>query len=113
MIPLRPKITTTTTQRDYLDGSLPTSYSHVETEYALWDGDIVLLSVDSLTVIRGNRYNDGEQYTLRIGEYTRDLMRKAILALVHEMKRRAEDNSSEFCQNRAISFLADLRSALD
>ena len=113
MIPLRPKITTTTTQRDYADDNPPTSDSVTETEYRLDENDRIWIGLSSITFTRGNRYDDGEEYILRVGDYSSDPMKQAVLALVHEMKRQANDNSSEFHQNRAISFLADLRSALD
>lgn len=113
MIPLRPIVTTTTTQRDYADDNPPTSDSVTETEYRLSENDQVWLGLSSITFTRGNRYNDGEEYILRVGDYSSDPMKQAIFTLVHEMKRQADDNSSEFCQDRAISFLADLRSALD
>ena len=113
MLPLKAKITTTTTERDYADGNPPASEFLVETEYRLEETDQVWIGLSSVTVTRGSRYDDGEEYTLKIGDYSSDPMKKAIIALVHEMKRQAEDNSSEFCQNRATSFLTDLRSALN
>lgn len=113
MIPLLPKITTTTTQRDYPDDNPPIRETLKETHYDLADDDEVHLGLSSVTVRRGNRFNDGEEHELRVANYSQDVMGKAIVRLVLEMKRQTNDNSSEFCQNRAISFLADLRSALD
>ena len=112
MLPLKPIVTTTTTQREYADDNPPTSDSATETEYRLSENDQVWLSMSGLTVTRGNKWDDGEQHILKIGDYSSDPMKQAILCLVYDMKRQAEDNSSEFLQNRAISFLADLRSAL-
>jgi hypothetical protein len=112
MIPLRPKITTTTTQRDYLDDNPPINETLKETHYDLVDDDQVHLGLSSVSVRRGNRFNDGEEHELRIANYSQDIIGKAIVCLVLEMKRQAEDNSSEFCQARATSFLSDLRSAL-
>jgi len=113
MIPLLPKITTTTTQRDYPDDNPPIRETLKETHYDLVDDDEVHLGLSSVSVRRGNRFNDGEEHELRIANYSQDIIGKAAIRLVLEMKRQAKDDSSGFIQDRAISFLRDLRCALD
>jgi len=107
---LLPVVTDTVSTRTHTDSSTDETLV-TERQYQLEDADQVWLGLSSLTVQRGDRYSGTEQ-TLRVSNYSGDSFRSAILQMVREQKRNATDQSSDYCKERAASFLADLKALL-
>lgn len=110
-VDLLPIVTTTTTQKNYNDTTENSVMVVTETEYRLQETDRVWIGSCSVTVERGNRYNDGQESTLRLFNYSEDLIGQAVLDFIKRNVAELED-TSDFTRNRAERFMAELNDVL-
>jgi hypothetical protein len=108
--PLRPVTTETVQTRSYNDGNNPDVTRSVETVYRIAESDTVWLGLGSVAVQRGDRYS-GTEETVKLEIYSSDVFKHAVLQLVRDQQRYSREETG-YLWERADSFLADLRAAL-
>lgn len=112
MAELFPIVTKTVTEKNYNDSSDNTVMTVLETDYKLADSDKVWIGSHSITVERGNRYEDGDvEHTVRLHNYSEALIEEAIVDFIRLRVSELSD-TSPYTQQRAEQLVERILSVM-